>query len=127
MMLNLNNGTAVPDRQINLTLKGNFKMTTEKKFAVAGVSTLDNKTKIRFANDAMRVKILAKNGHTNVELIDLPREMTKGEIAQYMLEQDFAKGRSDVAEAISYVAKKNPVTATAPKKATAKKAETVTS
>ncbi len=99
-------------------------MATEKKFAVAGVSTLDGKTKIRFANDAMRVKILAKNGHTNVELIDLPREMTKGEIAQYMLEQDFAKGRAEVAEAIAYVAKKNPVAATAAPK-TAKKAETV--
>lgn len=102
-------------------------MATEKKFAVAGVSTLEGKTKIRFANDAMRVKILAKNGHTDVELIDLPREMTKGEIAQYMIELDFAKGRSAIAEAIAYVAKKNPVAATAPKKAPAVKAETVTS
>jgi hypothetical protein len=38
-------------------------MATEKKFAVAGVSTQNGKTKIRFANDAMRVKILSKNGH----------------------------------------------------------------
>ena len=38
-------------------------MATDKKFAVAGVSTLDGKTKIRFANDVMRIKILAKNGH----------------------------------------------------------------
>jgi len=34
-------------------------MATDKKFAVAGVSTLDGKTKIRFANDVMRIKILA--------------------------------------------------------------------
>jgi hypothetical protein len=84
-------------------------MATEKKFAVAGVSTLGDKTKVRFANDAMRVKILAKNGHTNVELIELPREMTKGEIAQYMVEQGFGKGNAAVEAAIAYVAKKNPV------------------
>lgn len=83
-------------------------MATDKKFAVAGVSTLAGKTKIRFANDMMRIKILAKNGHTDVDLIDLPREMTKAEIAQYMTEQDFAKGRKAVADAIAYVAKKNP-------------------
>lgn len=83
-------------------------MATDKRFAVAGVSTLAGKTKIRFANDMMRIKILAKNGHTDVDLIDLPREMTKTEIAAYMVEQDFAKGRKSVADAIAYVAKKNP-------------------
>lgn len=84
-------------------------MATEKTFAVAGVSVKDGKTKVRFANDQMRIKILAKNGHTDIELIDLPRAMTKGEIAQYMLEIDFAKGRAEVAAAIAYVAKKNPL------------------
>ena len=59
-------------------------------------------------NDVMRIKILAKNGHTDIELVDLPREMTKGEIAQHMAEIDFAKGRKAVADAISYVAKKKP-------------------
>jgi len=84
-------------------------MATDKKYSVAGVSTLSGKTKIRFANDAMRIKILAKNGHQDVELIDLPREMTKGEIAQHLVEIDFAKGRKAVADAVAYVAKKNPV------------------
>ena len=83
-------------------------MATEKKFAVAGVSTLKGKTKVRFANDVMRIKILAKNGHTDIELVDLPREMTKADIAQHMVEIDFAKGRKAVADAIAYVAKKNP-------------------
>jgi hypothetical protein len=102
-------------------------MATAKKFAVAGVSTLNGKTKIRFANDAMRVKILAKNGHTDVELIDLPAEMTKGEIAAYMVEKDFAKGRKAVADAIAYIAKKNPAGKQAKvTKVTAAKAETVT-
>ena len=83
-------------------------MATAKKFAVAGVSTLAGKTKIRFANDTMRIKILAKNGHTDVELVELPHEMTKAEIAEHLVEIGFAKGRKQVEAAIAYVAKKNP-------------------
>jgi hypothetical protein len=82
---------------------------TEKKFAVAGISTLNGKTKVRFANDATRIKILIKNGHTDIELVDLPREMTKAEIAQYMFETDFAKGRVHVMDAVKDLAKKNKV------------------
>jgi hypothetical protein len=83
-------------------------MATTKKFAVAGVSTLAGKTKIRFANDVMRIKILAKNGHTNVELIELPHEMTKGEIAQHMISTGFGSNSPATLAAISYIAKKNP-------------------
>lgn len=85
-------------------------MATTKKFAVAGVSTLAGKTKVRFANDTMRIKILAKNGHTNVELIELPHEMTKAEIAQHMLSVGFGQGNAAIQSAIAYVAKKNPST-----------------
>jgi len=95
-------------------------MSTEKKFAVAGVSTLEGKTKVRFANDTMRIKILAKNGHTDVNLVDLPREMTKAEIAQHMVEVGFGKGNAAVEAAIAYVAKKNP----APKQVKAAVAKT---
>jgi hypothetical protein len=93
-------------------------MATTKTFSVAGVSTLEGKTKIRFANDAMRIKILGKNGHTNVELIDLPHAMSKAEIAQYLKDTDFAAGRTEVEGAVAYLAKKNPAveaeTTTAP-------------
>lgn len=101
-------------------------MATEKKFAVAGVSTLKGKTKVRFANDVMRIKILAKNGHTDIELVDLPREMTKGEIAQHMAEIGFGRGKPAVEAAIAYIAEKNPVAKPQVKKATAAKAEAVT-
>jgi hypothetical protein len=60
-------------------------MSTDKKFAVAGVSTHEGKTKVRFANDTMRVKILGKNGHTDIQLVDLPHEMTKAEIGAHMV------------------------------------------
>ncbi len=99
-------------------------MATDKKFSVAGVSTLSGKTKVRFANDTMRIKILAKNGHTDVELVTLPHEMTKAEIAQHLVEIGFGKGKPSVEAAIAYIAKKNPVGKTA--KSSAAKAETVT-
>lgn len=83
-------------------------MATDKKFSVVGTSTLNGKTKVRFANDSLRVKILAKNGHENINLINLPSEMFKWEIAKHMNEIDFAKGDSDVQKAIDYIAKKNP-------------------
>ena len=84
-------------------------MATTKKFAVAGVSTLNGKTKIRFANDVMRIKILAKNGHTDINLVDLPHEMSKGEIAAHMKAVGFGSNSPAVLAAISYIAKKNPV------------------
>jgi hypothetical protein len=101
-------------------------MATDKKFAVAGVSTLEGKTKIRFANDTMRIKILAKNGHTDVDLVTLPREMTKAEIAAHLVEIGFGQGNAAVEAAIAYVAKKNPSAVKAKvSTATAVKAEAV--
>jgi hypothetical protein len=84
-------------------------MATEKKFAVAGVSTQAGKTKVRFANDAARVKILIKHGHTDIELVDLPHEMTKGEIAQHMHSIGFGAGNEAIQGAIADLAKKNKV------------------
>jgi hypothetical protein len=102
-------------------------MATDKKFAVAGVSTLEGKTKVRFANDTMRIKILSKNGHTNVELIELPHEMTKAEIAQHMIAVGFGAGNPAVEAAVAYVAKKNPTAKSAVvTTVTAATAETVT-
>lgn len=60
-------------------------MATSKLYTVAGVSTLNGETKARFANDVMRVKILAKNGHTDITLVELPQEMLKTEAARFML------------------------------------------
>ena len=59
---------------------------TNKTFSVAGTSTLNGITKIRFANDFVsRLKILFKNGHDNVELIELGGEFTKAEICQTLM------------------------------------------
>jgi len=84
-------------------------MATNKTFCVAGVSTLNGKTKLRFANDIMRIKILDKRGHTDVNLINLPYEMTKGEIAIYLASIGFMHDNQAVQDAIAYTARKNPV------------------
>jgi ribosome maturation protein Sdo1 len=98
-------------------------MATDKKFAVAGVSTLEGKTKIRFANDTMRIKILAKNGHTNVELLELPSEMTKAEVVQHLKSVGFGQGDAAIEAAIAYAEKKNPAPVAV--KATVAKTEAV--
>lgn len=98
-------------------------MATLKTFAVAGVSTQNGKTKIRFANDGARIKILVKNGHTDIELVDLPKEMTKAEIAKYLVESGFGKDNPAIEAAIADLAKKNRVKAAPAEKATAVKAE----
>ena len=80
---------------------------TDKLYTVAGSSTQAGKTKIRFANDVMRIKILAKNGHSDINLVELPKAMTKGEIAAHMRAVGFGKGNAAVEAAIAHVEKKN--------------------
>ena len=59
---------------------------TNKTFSVAGTSTNNGITKIRFANDFVnRLKILYKNGHDNVELIELGGEFTKAQVCQILM------------------------------------------
>lgn len=56
-------------------------------FTVAGVSTQNGVTKVRFANDLVsRTKLLAKGGHTPLELIELPRPMSKAEACAHLLD-----------------------------------------
>ena len=100
-------------------------MSTDKKFAVAGVSTLEGKTKLRFANDTMRIKILAKNGHTDVELVELPVEMTKAEAVQHLKSIEFGKGDAAIEAAVAYAEKKNPAPQAAVKATVAKTAAVV--
>ena len=45
-------------------------MSTNKLYTVAGTSSNNGKTKVRFANDYVsRFKILTKNGHDNIEIM----------------------------------------------------------
>ena len=61
-------------------------MAAEKLFTVAGTAKNPNGTvKARFANDLVaRIKILNKAGCTDINLIELPRAMTKLEALQHL-------------------------------------------
>jgi len=59
-------------------------MATDKVYNVCGVSTLNGDTKVRFANDTMRIKVLAKNGHTDIFLVELPENMSKVDAAKFI-------------------------------------------
>ena len=56
-----------------------------KTFTVAGVSKLNGQFKARFANDITRVKVLDKNGHTDINLIELPYAMDKQDAVDHLL------------------------------------------
>jgi len=51
----------------------------EKTFTIVGVSTQGKTTKFRTANGDMaaRIKVLERNGHTDISLIELPEPMDK--------------------------------------------------
>ena len=53
-------------------------------FKVAGISSIKGEVKVRFANDMTRVKVLAKNGHTDIELLELPEAMDKPAVVSYL-------------------------------------------
>lgn len=89
------------------------------QFSHAGVSKLDGEFKVRFANDALRVKVLAKNGHTAIDLIELKHPMTKDEAVAYLMEIDFATRdgvtNAEVQAALAAELDKRSPTDTAPK------------
>ena len=66
-----------------------------KTFAVAGVSTLNGACKVRFANDMTRVKVLAKNGHKDIDLVELKHPMTKEDAIAYLIKANFDQGNAD--------------------------------
>lgn len=61
---------------------------TNQVFTVAGTSKLNGEYKVRFANDTMRIKVLAKHGHEDIELIELPNAMTKLDAVKYLATRD---------------------------------------
>jgi len=95
-------------------------MATDKTFSVAGISKLNGDYKVRFANDIMRIKVLAKSGHEDIRLADLEGEFTKMDAAKLIL------GMDEFADAIAqstiteYIEDNTPKAKTAPAKAPAK-------
>jgi hypothetical protein len=96
-------------------------------FKVAGTSSLNGVTKVRFANDMLRVKVLEKNGHKNVDLVEFVTPLTKEQAVAKLIEMDFAKGDKVIQDAlVNALDKRTEKPATAPKaKTTVKKGPTM--
>lgn len=77
-----------------------------KVFSHAGVSRLNGEFKVRFCNDALRVKVLAKNGHKDIDIIELKNPMAKEDIVAYLLSIDFDNGNQEVRAALEAAADK---------------------
>lgn len=92
-------------------------------FSHAGVSKQDGEFKVRFANDALRTKVLVKNGHTDIDIIELKHPMTKLEAVAYLLSIDFDNGNKAVRAALEQGLDKRSDTPKAPKAKAAPKAK----
>jgi len=86
-----------------------------KTYTYAGVSKQDGKFKARWANDMMRTKILIKNGHSDIDMVQLKYPMTKAAAIDWLLEIDFDDGNALVREALETAREKRSVRATARK------------
>jgi hypothetical protein len=86
-------------------------------FSHAGVSSLNGEFKVRFANDALRVKVLAKNNHKNIDIVELKNPMTKEDAVAYLLSIDFDNGNKLVRAALEEAAGKRGVAPKASKPA----------
>jgi len=73
---------------------------TSKTYTHAGVSRLNGTIKARFANDALRVKVLAKGGHTDIDLVEFTTPLTKVEAVQKLIEMNFANGNAEIQAAL---------------------------
>jgi len=76
-----------------------------QKFSVAGVSGDEHGSiKVRFANDIVaRTKLFQKSNHNPLELLELPKPMTKAEACQYLLDQGgvFTKYKDLITETLN--------------------------
>jgi hypothetical protein len=70
---------------------------TVKTYKVAGVSLLNGKYKVRYANNKSRAKVLAKNGHTDIELVTLKEALPKEDIIDQLLNHTFKTAEANLA------------------------------
>ena len=98
-------------------------MATDKLFTVVGISKLNGEYKVRFANDIMRIKVLAKSGHEDIRLVELDKATSKYDAATQLKSIDEfsdAIAQSTIQEYLEDKAPKAPKAKAAPVKAPAK-------
>lgn len=83
-------------------------MATDKLFTVVGVSKHKGEYKVRFANDAMRVKVLDKHGHTDIRLEPTPKAMSKLAAVEFLKTHDSFQDTAAQAAIAEYLEDKAP-------------------
>ena len=78
-----------------------------KTFTYAGVSTLNGVCKFRVANDVGRVKVLAFNGHFDIDIIELKEALTKEDAVAFLLSINFDNGNAVVRATLEAAAEKS--------------------
>lgn len=93
---------------------------TSKLFTVAGTSKEPSLGyKVRFANDSLRIKVLAKSKHTDIQLVELPEAMSKLDAVKFIKGLDEFQG-AGAQSAIADYLDRNDSAPKAPAKATVK-------
>ena len=61
-----------------------------KTFTIVGKSTLGQQTKIRVANGTIKARtaVLARNGHTDIQFVELPGPMAKADAVSFFEAQE---------------------------------------
>ena len=70
---------------------------TVKTFKVAGVSVLNGKYKVRYANNKSRAKVLTRSGHTNIELVTFKEALPKEDLIDQLLSHAFKDPKANEA------------------------------
>ena len=95
-------------------------MATDKLFTVVGISKLNGEYKVRFANDIMRIKVLAKSGHEDIRLVELDKATSKYDAATQLKSIDEFSDAIAQSTIQEYLEDKAPKAKAAPVKAPAK-------
>lgn len=80
---------------------------TSKLYTVAGVSKQNGEYKVRFANDTMRIKVLAKHGHEDITLVELPEATTKLAAIKFIKGLDEFQGAAEQSAIADYLDRKD--------------------
>jgi len=80
-----------------------------KTYSYAGVSKRDGKFKVRYANSSGRVKVLIKNDHSSIDMVEVKTPGSKEDALRFLLLIDFADGNPDVDAALRAEAIKRKV------------------
>lgn len=102
-------------------------MATEKTYSVVGTTIQpDGIMKIRWTNNIMRIKILHREGHTDIRLTDLGREMDKYAAVKVLQGLDEFQDSAAQSVIADYLDEKAPTEAKRPAVSTTADADTQT-